>query len=93
MKRVVQSSDLGAYTLTKPLQATLKRWEDLRAYKAIAGGAPLEVVRLFRHDWNLIDTAVRAQSEKAYNASTVFYHGLPLIPHDEAAKPFALAAT
>lgn len=93
LKKVVHCAELTAYALPKKLLAILQQTDKLRAYNTLAGRPALSSIRLFRHDFNLIDNAVRKQSEGKFSASSVFYRGLPLIPHDEAPKSFSLEAS
>jgi hypothetical protein len=90
IKRVIVSPDLSAYTLPKALAALLHRFDEMRDYSAKAGRAPPVCVRLYREDWRAIDEKVRTQSNKAFNASTVTYRGLQLVPHNESPRPFSL---
>ena len=92
LKSVVTSSNLDAYKLSKDIRAVLDRADKMRSYMLLGGKTPPNELRLFRNDWNKINNAVIEQSDKKFSAATVFYSGLPIIPHNDSPKPFNLEA-
>lgn len=92
LKQVIRSDRLEAYVqiLPKDVQAKIKRFDQLHAYCVSAGRPPPDAMRLYRHDWNTINNKIIQASEKAHSAKSVFYKGVPLLCHDEQAKPFEL---
>lgn len=90
LKKVVQNENLASYDLPKDILAKLKRYDQLHDYCIKANRPPPDALRLFRKDYLAIDVKVKSQSEGKFNASKVFYRGVPLLAHNEVAKPFTL---
>lgn len=75
---VIVSKDLTAYRLTKKHQAVLKRWDDMKAYLALANKTP-EVVRLSLADYADINAAISNQSDGKRSLADVRYKGVPVL--------------
>lgn len=91
-KKVIRTPMLEHCKINKRILAALDRFVQMRIYMALAGKPCPAHIRLFRADYLDVDSAVRAQSDGNFNASQVTFAGVPLLPHDEPAKPFALEA-
>jgi hypothetical protein len=90
LKKVNTSINLDTYKLKKGLRSALDRFDELCAWNAKAGKVPPTCVRLYRHQYNEINDAVRSQSDNELGAADMRHKGLPIIAHDMPAKSFAL---
>lgn len=92
MKKVVRSGDLLKYKMTKAMQAILDRQDKLDQYMQKAGVKRKPYIRLYRHDYVMMDKAVRQQSEGDYNIDKVLFRGRRIIAQDDPEPTFQLEA-
>ena len=92
MKQVVRSDDLLKYKMTKAMQAILDRQDKLDQYMQQAGVKRQPYIRLYRHDYVMMDKAVRQQSEGDYNIDKVLFRGRRVIAKDDPEPTFQLEA-
>jgi hypothetical protein len=92
MKLVIRSGDLSKYKMTKAMQAVLDKQDKLDQYMQTAGIKRAPYIRLFRHDYSMMDKAVRAQSEGDYNITKVLFRGRKIIADGDSEPVFTLEA-
>jgi hypothetical protein len=59
LKKVTRSSDLSQYKLNAHLKGVLASIDKLREYNLSSGRANAPAIRLWGHDFNMIDNIVR----------------------------------